>query len=140
MNWVSIADALSAVFLVAGALFALIAGIGILRFPDLLSRMHPATKPQVLGLIFLLTAEALRVRSWQILGLLLLVVIFQLMTAPVAAHMVGRSGVRTGKLRRDLMVVNELEDNVKDVVKAQIQKHNQGKDKSQNQKDEPPKE
>lgn len=140
MNWVSIADALSAVFLVAGALFALIAGIGILRFPDLLSRMHPATKPQVLGLIFLLTAEALRVRSWQILGLLLLVVIFQLMTAPVAAHMVGRSGVRTGKLRRDLMVVNELEDNIKDVVKAQTQKHNQGKDKSQNQKDEPPKE
>lgn len=139
MNWASIADALSAVFLVAGALFALIAGIGILRFPDLLSRMHPATKPQVLGLIFLLTAEALRVRSWQILGLLLLVVIFQLMTAPVAAHMVGRSGVRTGKLRRDLMVVNELEDNIKDVVKAQNQKHNQGNDKSQNQKDEPPK-
>lgn len=136
MNWASIADALSAIFLAAGALFALIAGIGILRFPDLLSRMHPATKPQVLGLIFLLTAEALRVRSWQILGLLLLVVIFQLMTAPVAAHMVGRSGVRTGKLRRDLMVVNELEDNIKDVVKAQILKQKQ----SQNQKDEPPKE
>jgi multicomponent Na+:H+ antiporter subunit G len=35
-------------------------------------------------------------------------VLFQMLTAPVAAHMVGRAGYRTGKVRGDLLVVDEL--------------------------------
>ncbi|MEK8226242.1 monovalent cation/H+ antiporter complex subunit F [Oerskovia sp. M15] len=40
-------------------------GVGVVRFPDLLARMHAATKPQVLGLILVLIALALRLRSWR---------------------------------------------------------------------------
>lgn len=108
MTWTTIADVAAGICLVAGSFLALAAGVGVLRFPDLLARMHAGTKPQVLGLILLLTGEALRVRNMQVLGMLVLIVIFQLLTAPVAAHMVGRAGYRTGKVRSDLLVLDEL--------------------------------
>lgn len=108
MNWNTVTDVLAAVCLLAGSFLTLAAGVGILRFPDLLARMHAATKPQALGLILMVTAEALRVRSWGVVGLLLLVIIFQLLTAPVGAHMLGRAGARTDQIRKDLLVVDEL--------------------------------
>ena len=108
MSWTTVADVLAGICLVSGAFLAFAAGVGVLRFPDLLARMHAGTKPQVLGLILLLVGEALRVRNLQVLGMLLLIAIFQLLTAPVAAHMVGRAGYRTGKVRSELLVVDEL--------------------------------
>ena len=53
----------AAVLFLAGSFLAMVAGIGIARFPDLLSRMHAATKPQVLGLGMLMTALALEIRT-----------------------------------------------------------------------------
>ena len=106
--WETLADVLAAVCLLGGALLAFAAGVGLLRFPDLLSRMHAATKPQVLGLALVLLGLALRVREGPALWMLLLVVAFQLLTSPVAAHMVGRAGYRTGKVSHDLLVVDEL--------------------------------
>jgi len=108
MSWSTVADWAAAILLFAGALLTLAAGVGVLRFPDLLSRMHAGTKPQVLGLVLVLSAEALRARSLPVLGMLLVVVIFQFLTVPVAAHMVGRAGYRTDQIRRDLLVVDEL--------------------------------
>lgn len=110
MNWSTVADVLAAACLLAGSFLTLAAGVGILRFPDLLARMHSATKPQALGLVLMVTAEALRVRSWGVVGLLVLVIIFQLLTAPVGAHMLGRAGVRTDQMRRDLLVLDELSE------------------------------
>lgn len=106
-SWSVAADVLAAVFLLCGAFLTLAAGVGVVRFPDLLARMHAATKPQVLGLMFVLIAVGLRIRSWQVVGMLLLVVVFQLLTSPVAAHMVGRAGYRTGKVRTELLDVDE---------------------------------
>ncbi|MGC5165794.1 monovalent cation/H(+) antiporter subunit G [Luteimicrobium sp. DT211] len=91
-----------------GAFLAFAAGIGIVRFPDLLARMHAATKPQVLGLILMLIGVGLRVHVWSVVGMLVLVVVFQLLTAPVAAHMVGRAGFRTGKVVHEDLVVDDL--------------------------------
>lgn len=108
MNWSLVADVLAAILLLLGSFLTLAAGIGILRFPDLLARMHSATKPQALGLIMMITAEALRVRSWGVVGLLFLVIVFQLFTAPVGAHMLGRAGARTDQFRKDLLVLDEL--------------------------------
>lgn len=102
-------DALSAVFMVIGAALSLGAAIGLLRFPDLLSRMHAATKPQVLGLFLLLAAIGLQLRSWWVWPVLLVAWIFQLLTVPVSAHMVGRAGYRTKHLHRELLTSDELE-------------------------------
>lgn len=105
-----VADWLGAASLVAGALLSLAAAIGVLRFPDTLSRMHAATKPQVLGVLLLLLGVALRLRTPADLGMVALVGVFQLATAPVAAQMVGRAAYRTGRLNRDLLDADELAD------------------------------
>ncbi|MGW6128597.1 monovalent cation/H(+) antiporter subunit G [Cellulomonas sp. NPDC055163] len=107
-TWDTVADVVASVCMLAGAFLAFAAGVGIVRFPDLLSRMHAGTKPQTLGLVLVLVGLALRLRSGGAVWALVLVVLFQMLTAPVAAHMVGRAGYRTGKVRTDLLVVDEL--------------------------------
>ncbi len=102
-------DLVSAVFMVVGAVMSLGAAIGLLRFPDLLSRMHAATKPQVLGLFLLLAAIGLQMRTWWVWPVLVVAWIFQLLTVPVSAHMVGRAGYRTKHLHRELLTSDELE-------------------------------
>lgn len=108
MSWDLVADVAAAVCLLGGAFLAFAAGVGVVRFPDLLSRMHAGTKPQVLGLVLVLIGLSLRLRSGSAVWALVLVAAFQMLTAPVAAHMVGRAGYRTGKVRHDLLVVDEL--------------------------------
>ena len=105
-------DLLAAVCLFLGAFLSLAAGVGLLRFPDALSRLHAATKPQILGLIFVVTAIALESRSWSTLLALVPVVLFQVLTAPISAHMVGRAGYRTKNFRKDLLLVDELDEAV----------------------------
>lgn len=101
-------DVVASVLLLAGAFLAFAAGLGLVRFPDLLSRMHTATKPQVLGLILLLAGLAIRLRETHAVWMLVLVILFQLLTSPVAAHMVARAGYRTGKVDSSTLVVDEL--------------------------------
>jgi multicomponent Na+:H+ antiporter subunit G len=109
MNVHATLDLLSAVCLLLGAFLSVAAGVGLVRFPDALSRMHAATKPQILGLIFVVIAIALQSRSWSTLLMLVPVVLFQMLTAPISAHMVGRAGYRTGNFRSEIMLVDELE-------------------------------
>jgi len=104
-----ILDIITAVCLITGALMSLAAGIGLLRFPDLLSRMHAATKPQVFGLLLLLTGLGLQLGSWAAVPLLLIAWLFQLLTVPASAHMVGRAGYRTKHLRREILSVDDLD-------------------------------
>ncbi|MDJ0319021.1 monovalent cation/H(+) antiporter subunit G [Pseudarthrobacter sp. PS3-L1] len=102
-------DAASAVCMILGALMSLAAAIGLLRFPDLMSRMHAATKPQVLGLFLLLVALGLQMRTWWVWPILVVAWLFQLLTVPVSAHMVGRAGYRTKHLHKELLVTDELD-------------------------------
>ncbi|MEV0197195.1 monovalent cation/H(+) antiporter subunit G [Nonomuraea sp. NPDC050691] len=108
MSLDTILDTAAAASLVSGALLSLAAGVALIRFPDLLSRMHAATKPQVLGLLLVLLGCALRLRAGVDITTLVLIGAFQLATAPVAAHMVGRAAHRDRQLRPDLLVVDEL--------------------------------
>lgn len=102
-------DVTTAVFLVVGALMSLGAAVGLLRFPDLMSRMHAATKPQVLGLFLMLAAIGLQMRTWWVWPILVVAWIFQLLTAPVSAHMVGRSAYRTKHGHREKLTKDELD-------------------------------
>lgn len=106
--WDTIIDVIAVTFMILGCLMSLAAGIGMLRFPDLLSRLHAATKPQVLGLLLLLSALALELRSWAVVPVLILAWLLQLLTAPISAHMVGRAGYRTRHLKRETLVTDEL--------------------------------
>lgn len=101
-------DILAGICVAAGALLSLAAGVALIRFPDLLSRMHAATKPQVLGLLLVLVGCGLRLRTGVDVTTLVLVAVFQLGTMPVAAHMLGRAGYRDRQVRTDLLVTDEF--------------------------------
>lgn len=105
-----ILDILTGVCLVLGAFLSFAAGVGLLRFPDAIARMHATTKPQILGLIFIVAAIALQDRRWTTLLVLLTILLFQMMTAPISAHMVGRAGYRTGVVAPGSLLVDELKD------------------------------
>ena len=112
MNWDTVTDFLAAACLLVGSGLTLAAGIGLVRFPDLLARIHAGAKPQVLGVLLALVGVGLRLRSATVVATLVLVGLFQLVTAPVSAHIVARAGYRTGKVNPDLMAVDELTDDL----------------------------
>lgn len=103
-------DVVSAVLLLAGVTLALVAAIALVRFPDVFSRMHAATKPATLGLLLIVVGAAVRMDDRGDAVKLLLVAAFQFITAPVAAHMIGRAAYRSGTGRLDELVVDELRD------------------------------
>jgi multicomponent Na+:H+ antiporter subunit G len=105
-------DALAAICLLLGAVLAVSGALGIVRFPDVLSKLHAATKPQVLGLMLMLAAVGLRVPSWGTISTLVLIAAFQVLTLPVAAHMIGRAAYRTRQLKRERLYRDELAEAV----------------------------
>ena len=79
-----------------GAGLVLLASIGILRFPDVLTRANAASKATGLGLAVLLVGVAVEIgtsRGWTVLGL---AVVLQLVTTPVAGHVLARAAYRSG--------------------------------------------
>jgi len=79
------------IIMVIGACFALLAGLGVHRFPDAYSRMHAAAKSPTLGLIIVAIGAVLSIRTFAATVTLLLVVVLQLLTSPVATHVAARA-------------------------------------------------
>jgi multicomponent Na+:H+ antiporter subunit G len=103
----TVVDVVAVALILAGSALALIAGLGLLRFPDVLSRLHAGTKPQVAGLLIILTGAVLRLAGEPVVWMLVLAGLLQLLTAPLSAHMVSRIAYRRRHLRRDLLVVDD---------------------------------
>lgn len=89
-------EILCALFLIVGSLFMLLAGIGIVRMPDLFMRMQAATKAATLGAGCMLVAVAIFFGGVTVPTRALLVIAFVFLTAPVAAHMIGRAAYSVG--------------------------------------------
>jgi len=87
---------LVSLLLVAGAGLVLVASLGLLRLPDLYTRMHASTKPATLGVSLGVAALALDSAALGIAVRACLIVLFFLLTAPVAAHRLGRAAYRAG--------------------------------------------
>ena len=83
-----------------GGAFVLIAAIGIVRLPDLLTRMHASTKAGTLGSLLILAGLAVFVGTAPVISKVVATVLFLLLTAPIAAHMIGRAYARTQKGRQ----------------------------------------
>ena len=99
-------DLISGVLAIAGSSLVALAGVGVVRFPDLYSRMHAATKAPTLG--FLLIASAALVAVSDGRGKLLLAVALIFVTAPTAAHLVARAAYRGPGGRAHVDVDDEL--------------------------------
>ncbi|MFD3509167.1 monovalent cation/H(+) antiporter subunit G [Nocardia sp. NPDC058666] len=89
----------SAILILAGCVLAFTASIGIVRFPDTLTRMHAATKPQVVGLILVLLGTGIDIRGDVDVWMLVLTGLFTIITAPVVAHLIGRTAYREQRHR-----------------------------------------
>ncbi|MBF6211207.1 monovalent cation/H(+) antiporter subunit G [Nocardia puris] len=101
----------SSALILSGSVLACTAAIAIVRFPDTFTRMHAATKPQVVGLVLVLTGTGLEIRDKSAdVWMLALVALFALLTAPVIAHLIGRTAYREQRHRDGLLRVNELGD------------------------------
>lgn len=103
----NVLDVLTAALILGGSALALTAAIGVVRFPDTLSRMHAATKPQVLGLLLVLAGAAIRLRDNADVGMVILTGLFTLITAPVIANRVGQLAYREQNVRDDLLTKDE---------------------------------
>jgi multicomponent Na+:H+ antiporter subunit G len=79
-----------------GAFFVGVAALGVLRMPDLFTRMHAATKAGTLGAGLLLIGAALVLRDPWVAVRAVLTVAFLALTIPVASHLVARAAYRTG--------------------------------------------
>lgn len=102
-------DVITAVLFPAGAVSCLLGAVGLLRFPDTGSRLHAAAKAQTLGLLLILlgaTVQAPLRDAW----VLVLVILFQLLTAPVTSQIIGRTVYRVQGLQRHLLIADELTD------------------------------
>lgn len=103
-----VVDIVVALLALSGCLLALLAAVGLHRFPDLFCRMHAATKPATLGMLCIALAVGFAVTVNGSVVKLLLVVVLQFLTAPVAAHMVGRAAYVSGVEMSDRTILDEL--------------------------------
>lgn len=84
-------DIVTSILLVSGGAFSLLAAMGLIRMPDVLTRMQTATKGVTFGGGLLLLAVALHFQGLGTTARALAGVVFLLITSPVAAHVIGRA-------------------------------------------------
>jgi multicomponent Na+:H+ antiporter subunit G len=102
-------EVISVALLLIGSLFLLLAAIGVTRMPDLFTRIQVATKASTLGVGCMLLALAVYSHDFGITIRALLVIAFFFMTAPVAAHMIGRTAYFVGVPLWEGTIVDELQ-------------------------------
>ncbi|MDR5860634.1 monovalent cation/H(+) antiporter subunit G [Halomonas eurihalina] len=91
-----------------GAVFMCLAALGILRLPDLLTRMHASTKAATLGVSLIMLGVAIHFAEEAVVARAFGIILFIMMTAPVAAHIIGRAGYFVGARLWDGTVKDEL--------------------------------
>lgn len=97
-----------AILVVGGALFSLIAAIGVNRLPDVYSRMHAASKAGTVGSGLLLLAIGLHSGDIAIFGRAFAGIIFFILTAPIAAHLLARAAHKVGYPLDSISVQDDL--------------------------------
>lgn len=94
----------------SGALFILLAAIGMLRMPDFYTRTSVATKAVTLGLGLMLSGAAVYFFELAVTSRVAAIILFIILTAPVGAHMIGRAAYRTGSKLWHKSVMDDMKD------------------------------
>jgi len=74
-----------------GAVLLLVAGIGVVRFPDVLTRMHALTKASTLALVLVLVGAAVSMSHRNDVTSLILAALLQFLTLPVSSNLLSRA-------------------------------------------------
>jgi multicomponent Na+:H+ antiporter subunit G len=96
--------------LLVGAVFIFLGAVGVVRLPDLFIRMQAATKASVLGVSCTLLAVAVYFGELGVVTRCLATIAFICLTAPVAAHMIGRAAYRVGVPLWEGTIMDELRE------------------------------
>ncbi len=91
-----VTELLTLCLLLTGAGFFLAGTVGLLRFPDVYTRLHALTKADNVGLGLVVAGLALQAGSWAVVGKLLLIWLLVLMASASVAHLVARTALRKG--------------------------------------------
>ncbi|WNG35426.1 monovalent cation/H(+) antiporter subunit G [Archangium violaceum] len=102
-------ELIAAAFLVFGALFMLLAGLGMVRLPDLFLRLQAAAKAATFGVGGLLGAAAVALWSLSVVARVLLTLIFIFAITPVATQLIARAAFRAGVPLWERTRENDLE-------------------------------
>lgn len=106
-----ILDILIILLMGIGALFMFLAGLGVVRFPDLYIRISATSKAATLGVAFILVAFAVYFSNdIGVITRAIATVAFLLLTAPIAAHMIGRAAYMSGEPLTRLTVTDEFRE------------------------------
>lgn len=89
-------EIISGILLITGAVFVLLAAIGLLRMPDLFLRLSATSKAATLGVGLIMLATVSHFDDVSVTSRSVAVIVFLLMTIPVAAHMIGRAAYFNG--------------------------------------------
>ncbi len=87
----TIRDVASAALLIGGSLLALIASLGLFRLGSTRARMHATTKPATLGVLMCGVGATVQLTSTSDVTKIAVIIVLQLVTAPIGAHMLGRA-------------------------------------------------
>ena len=101
---------LAAVLMLIGAIFCTLAALGILRFPDLYTRLHAAAKAGPLGAGLILLAAGLASGDVLILFRCVLGLVFLILVSPVSAHLLARAALRSSTTPPTLASIDEYEN------------------------------
>ena len=103
-----IADYLAAILVLAGAGFSLIAAVGVLRLPDLYTRLHAASKAGAIGAGLIFLGVAVASLDGAVVLRALLGIVFLLLSTPVSAHLLARAAFRSGENPSPVTTVEDL--------------------------------
>ena len=96
--------------LLLGAVFSVLAAAGVLRFPDLYTRLHAATKAGTVGAGMVLLAIAVSAFDMAVTLRALAGIVFLVLTSPIAAHLLARAAYKVGIRPSPLTTTNEREE------------------------------
>lgn len=103
-------DIATAVLMLIGTFFMLVGAIGLVRMPDLFIRMSATTKSVTLGVSFMLVAVAVHFNELGLAARVIATIAFVFITAPIAAHMIGRAGYARQVELWEGTIADELRD------------------------------
>lgn len=100
----------AAILIVVGSLFCFIAALGIVRFPDVYTRLHAASKAGPLGAGLILVGAGLASGDGLVLVRCVIGLVFLILVAPISAHLLARAALRSGDARlADVTSISELD-------------------------------
>lgn len=105
-----ITEIISSIFLFLGGSFIFIAALGVLRMPDVYTRIHSSTKAGTLGIGLILLSIAIHFKTGEVVTRSIATIFFIILTAPVSAQLIGMVAYKSGSKLWKGSVVNQLKE------------------------------